>query len=141
MLEAERMKADLAAIEEREAQAQKEREEAEKASFEESKKLLVKELTEEPTQGDIINVAIRLPDGSRLMRNFRKSEPVKVGPLLTQLMLAFIYSKPELDLAGKVRLFHDYPPVQISADDQEKTFGAMFENSDRQLITLHDESH
>lgn len=36
-------------------------------------------LPAEPTKGEIIKIALRLPDGARLQRNFNKSDAVEVG--------------------------------------------------------------
>lgn len=56
-------------------------------------------------------------------------------------MLAFVYSKDENELSGKVKLFHDYPPIEIKEDDMETSFKDFFSQTDRQLITVHDETH
>lgn len=56
-------------------------------------------------------------------------------------MLAFVYSKDDGDLSGNVKMFHDYPPVEIKDTDLDATFSAFFGQSSRQLITVHDETH
>lgn len=42
------------------------------------KETYISNLPAEPTQGNIIKIALRLPDGSRLQRNFSKADPVEV---------------------------------------------------------------
>lgn len=78
MIEAEELKAHLAAIEEKEAQDQAEKAAIVKNAAEAKKASLIQELKEEPTDGDLINVAFRMPDGTRLVRNFRQDDPIKV---------------------------------------------------------------
>lgn len=43
------------------------------------KETYVANLPAEPTEGEIIAIALRMPDGTRLKRNFKKSDPVEVG--------------------------------------------------------------
>lgn len=56
-------------------------------------------------------------------------------------MLAFIYSSADADLSGVVKLFHDYPPAEVRGEDMDTQFKEFFKESDRQLITVHDETH
>lgn len=138
MLEAETLKADIDAVEKHEQQlkfkALVDAKTAEKSKRDE----LVSALGKEPTSGDIINVAIRLPNGGRLMRNFNQSDPIKVDSF-HKLILGFIFSKESFPLENRLDLLYDYPPVKIKEEDYEKTFAEFFSNSDRQLITVNEE--
>jgi hypothetical protein len=83
MIEAEELKANLEAIEEKEAQEKEDIAAATKAAEEEKKSLLLRELPGEPTSGEMINIALRLPNGTRLIRNFLKNDPIKVHIYVT----------------------------------------------------------
>ena len=140
MIEAEKAKADLEAVAKLEAQEKALQEVIKKTEEEQKKKSFLAALTNEPAEGDLINVAFRLPNGSRLTRNFRQAEPIKVESAY-KLMFSFLHSKDDPVLQGNFELFHDYPPKKIQDAELEATFDQFFGHSDRQLITIHEEGH
>lgn len=78
MIEAEHLKAELAQIKEKE-EKEKEEIEAVTRSIEREKRLKFKEgLAEEPSKGELIQIAFRLPTGKRVSRKFTKQDPIKV---------------------------------------------------------------
>lgn len=79
-MEAEKFKADLELIEKQKEEEKAMIFEVNKAKEKEKRDQLKDALTPEPQSGNVINIAIRLPNGSRLIRNFRQEEPVKVNP-------------------------------------------------------------
>ena len=127
MLEAETLKADIDAVEKHEQQlkfkALVDAKTAEKSKRDE----LVSALGKEPTSGDIINVAIRLPNGGRLMRNFNQSDPIKVESF-HKLFLGFFFSKKSFPLKTRFVLFFFSPPEKIKKEDYEKPFADFFSN-------------
>lgn len=78
MIEAEELRAHLEEIEKKEALEKADQEAVSKAEEKEKRENFIKQLPEEPKSGNLINVAFRLPNGKRLMRNFRQEDPIKV---------------------------------------------------------------
>lgn len=81
MIEDERKKVEDQARAKREEEQRKAQEAQQKQQLAQYREKCKAELTEEPKSGAgeaIIEVAFRLPSGTKLKRNFRQSEPVKV---------------------------------------------------------------
>lgn len=93
MLEAEKVKAELAEIAKIEAAEKEALDMVQKASEAELRRNLVGLLTAEPTTGSVINIAFRLPSGARLTRNFRQEEPIKVTDIHIAHVLVLILTK------------------------------------------------
>lgn len=140
MVDAEKARAEQAELERVQAVQKEAQDLAKKKKEEEKRQLLLKELTEEPTDGSIINIAFRLPNGTRLTRNFRQDEAIRVI-LIKKFMYAFLFTKEEDCLKGEFELFHDYPPVKIQESDLCANFATFFNHTDRQLITIHEANH
>lgn len=129
MLEEEQRKAQQAEDERRRLEAQRRQEAEEQEAFERFKASCRREQRPEPTQGRLVNIAFRLPNGTKLTRNFLASDPVKS-------MRAFVYSREELDFPRPVQLMHDYPLRPVAPEVDEESLAAFFKDSDRELITV-----
>lgn len=138
MIETERIKADLEAIAKQEEEEKAVLFEAKVLQEKEKRELMVKQLTDEPAEGELISIAFRLPNGARLTRNFRKEEPIKVD-FSDKFLFAYIYSQSNFENGAKVDMLYDYPPVKIKEEQLENTFGEFFQNSDRPLINVTEE--
>ena len=101
----------------------------EQEAFERFKASCRRDLPPEPTEGRLVSIAFRLPNGSKLARNFQASDPVKS-------MRAFVYSREELEFSRPVQLMHDYPLRPVGPEVDEESLANFFKGSDRELITV-----
>ncbi len=131
MLHEEMKRSEDQAKEKAEAEKQAAKEEEEKRTAQAERDKLKTLLTDEPKEGNSVNIGFRLPDGTKLVRNFRPNEPIKY-------MLAFILSKEIESLGHDPELLYNYPPQKILDIDMNKTFEEFFEGSTRELITVHE---
>ena len=78
MIEAEIVKDDVEAVRVKENEEKSKKEGDKKAEREKMRLKLVGDLKDEPLDGRVINIAFRLPNGSRLTRNFRQEDMIMV---------------------------------------------------------------
>ena len=93
MIEAERIKADLEAIAKQQEEEKEIVSQTKRAKEKERRETLVKELTPEPTNGQNISISFRLPNGTRLTRNFRQDEQIKVGSILVVPFRLYLFQR------------------------------------------------
>jgi hypothetical protein len=91
--------------------------------------MLVARLEPEAKSGDMIRIAVRLPSGTRITRNFSKSSRV-------EQIAALIYSSKEIKPDQDFRIVWNFPPQEITEDNLHSTMQQVFGDSTQELVSV-----